>query len=51
MDEHIEENTEKYWDRLKTAVDELSFGVAGLDNIESNPSSITEKLEKNIHGG
>lgn len=51
MDEHIEENTEKYWDRLKTAVNDLSPGVEGLDNVESNPSSITEELEKNIHGG
>lgn len=50
MDEHIEESTEKYWDGLQTAVDQLSTGVEGLDNIESNTSSITMDLEKNIHG-
>lgn len=50
MDEHIEENAEKNWDRLKAAVSELSTGVGGLDNVESNPSSITEELERNIYG-
>ena len=51
MDEHIEENTEKYWERLKAAVNELTTGVEGLDNVESDPSSITEQLGKSIHGG
>ena len=51
MDEHVEEKVEKNWDRLKTAVNELSSGVRGLDNVESNPSSITEELERDIHGG
>jgi len=50
MDEHIEESTEKYWDGLQTAVNQLSTGVEGLDKVESNTSSITMDLEKNIHG-
>lgn len=50
MDEHIEENSERNWDRLKGAVNELSTGVRDLDNLESNSTSITNDLETNING-